>query len=115
MFVGYSGGRDHQVWALGIPHQKKQNKRACICHCICVHSPVFQGRSERASKRQLRVSLEATTRCVCTCGGAAGREARGQQLSSSQFFFTRARLYVASLSETGVYISGVNGRPFYVS
>lgn len=31
---------------------------ACICHHICVHLLVFQGRSARASKRQLRVSLE---------------------------------------------------------
>lgn len=30
----------------------------CICHHICVHLPVFQGRSACASKRQLRVSLE---------------------------------------------------------
>lgn len=36
MFVGYSGGRDHQVWALGIPHQKnKTNVRASVTVFVC--------------------------------------------------------------------------------
>lgn len=31
---------------------------ACICHHICAHLPVFQGRSACARERQIRVSLE---------------------------------------------------------
>lgn len=31
---------------------------ACVCHCICLNLPVFQGRFVCSSKRQLRVSLE---------------------------------------------------------
>lgn len=55
---------------------------ACICHHVCVHLPVFQGRSARASKRQLRVSLEGPPGVFAPVVEQWGGKAQGQQLSS---------------------------------
>lgn len=58
MFLPYS----EEGWGEGTPGvvalHSYQKMCTCICHHICMHLLVFQGRSASASKRQLRVSLE---------------------------------------------------------
>lgn len=88
-------GLGHQVWPLGeyIPEVC-----VCICHHICVHLPVFQGRSACASKRQLMVSLEGPpgvfAPVVELCGWRIGDSSCPQSVLLCQFFFYPARLNI---------------------
>lgn len=78
----------------------------CICHHICVHLPVFQGRSAFASKRQLMVSLEGPpgvfAPVVELCGGRIGDSSCPHSVLLCQFFYP-ARLNIYSC-ETALYI-----------
>lgn len=78
----------------------------CICHHICVHLPVFQGRSACASKRQLMVSLEGPpgvfAPVVELCGRRIGDSSCPQSVLLCQFFFIQLDLTYSC--ETGLYI-----------
>lgn len=80
---------------------------ACICHHICAHLPVFQGRSACASKRQLRVSLEGPpgvfAPAVEQWGGKRKDSSCPQSVYVVSVFFIWLDLTL-HCSQTGVYI-----------
>ncbi len=79
----------------------------CICHHICAHLPVFQGRSACASKRQLRVSLEGPPGVFAPAVEQWGGEHKDSSCPQSVYrvsvFFIWLDL-TSHCSQTGVYI-----------